>query len=121
MNDPAEPVETLTGAWELISGTYIGEDGAVIDYAQAGLRSLKVLSGDRFSFVTTAAGAFYAAAAGRYTAENGCYVEMPDLASHADMPGKTFAFQYRLEGDTWENSRWQEGMRVEHELWKRLR
>jgi hypothetical protein len=121
MNDPAEPAKTLAGAWELVSGSYVGEDGVVIDYAQAGIRALKVLSGDRFSFVTTTQGAFYAAAAGRYTAGDGRYVETPDLASHPDMVGKCFDFQFQVDGDTWENSRWQDGVLVEHEIWRRVR
>ncbi len=115
------PTSLLTGAWELVSGSYIGADQVTIDYTQAGIRSLKVLSETRFSFVTTAQGAFYAAAAGEYRAENGLYVEIPALASHAEMIGQRYEFQFRLEGDTWENSRWENGQRVEHEVWRRVR
>jgi hypothetical protein len=121
MDERTNPKLSLVGAWELVSGSYVGEDQAVIDYSQAGIRSLKVLSATKFSFVTTARGAFYAAGGGDYVAENGRYVEIPALASHPDMLGKRFEFDCWLEGDTWENSRWQAGVRVEHEIWKRVR
>lgn len=116
----SNPAKLLSGAWELQSGSYVGEDQTVLDYSQAGIKSLKVLSEGKFSFVTTAQGVFYAACSGDFTAENGLYVEIPTLASHSDMIGKRFEFQYRLEGDTWENSRWQNNVRVEHEIWKRV-
>ncbi len=120
MDNKIQPSKLLRGAWELVSGTYVGEDQTVVDYSRAGVKSLKVLSEHKFSFVTTAEGAFYAAGGGDYTAENGLYVEIPVLASHADMIGKRFEFQYQLDGDTWENSRFQNGLRVEHEVWKRI-
>lgn len=61
------------------SGSYLGDDGVLIDYETAGIKSLKVLSEGKFSFVTTANGAFYAAGGGDYTAENGKYAR--DAAS----------------------------------------
>ena len=120
MNDTIHPSNPFAGAWELVSGFYIGKDQAVTDYAEAGIQSLKVLSEGKFSFVTTARGAFYAAGGGDYSAANGLYVEMPALASHPDMLGKRYEFQYQLEGGTWTNSRWQYGVRVEYEVWKRV-
>lgn len=120
MKEPTNSSKSFIGAWELVSGSYVGEDQTVIDYLQAEIKSLKVLSESKFSFVTTTQGAFYAAGGGDYTAENGLYVEVPRLASHPEMVGKHFEFQYRLQGETWENSRWQNGVRVEHEVWKRI-
>ncbi len=117
MTQPSKP---FAGAWELLSGSYTGEDHTVIDYSGASIQSLKVLSENKFSFVTTAQGAFYAAGGGDYVIENDCYVEIPTLASNADMIGKRFVFQYKIEGDLWTNSRWQDGVRVEHEVWKRV-
>ncbi len=121
MNDTTNPSSLLAGAWELVSGSYTGEDGAVVDYSGASVKSLKVLAENKFSFVTTSQGAFYAAGGGDYVIENDLYVEIPRLASHPNMVGKRFTFQYRLEGDLWTNSRWQDGVRVEHEVWKRVK
>jgi hypothetical protein len=119
MDDNTHPSK-LVGAWELISGSYIGEDQAAVDYSQAGIKSLKVLSERKFSFVTTAQGAFYAAGGGDYTAENGLYVEIPALASQTEMLGQRYEFEFQLHGDTWVNSRWQNGVRVEYEVWRRV-
>jgi hypothetical protein len=119
MDDHINPTKSLIGAWELVSGSYVGEDHTVIDYSQAGIKSLKLLTESKFSFVTTAQGVFYAAGAGDYTIGDGLYVEIPALASDAGMTGKRYQFNYQLNGDTWENSRWENGVRVEHEVWKR--
>ncbi|MEO6060941.1 MAG: hypothetical protein ABIQ99_03275 [Thermoflexales bacterium] len=120
MNPENNPPNPFVGAWELVSGSYAGDDQSVTDYTEAEIKSLKVLSGSRFSFVTTAQGAFYAAGAGEYTAEDGRYAEMPQFASHASMLGQRFEFQYQLDGDTWTNTRWQGDVRVELEVWKRV-
>lgn len=110
----------FVGAWELVAGSYVNDDQSVIDYAEAEVKSLKVLSENKFSFVTTSKGSFYAAGGGDYVVEGDAYTEIPALASHASMIGQRFTFQYQLEGDTWTNSRWKDGVRVEHEVWKRV-
>ncbi|HTX90742.1 MAG TPA: hypothetical protein VMC09_05955 [Anaerolineales bacterium] len=120
MNNQTIPSKLLVGAWELVSGSYVGEDHAVTNYTEAAIKSLKVLSEDKFSFITTSQGTFYAAGGGDYTAENGLYVETPALASHPEMIQQRYEFQYQLDGDTWTNSRWQDGIRVEYEVWKRV-
>ncbi len=121
MDDTTGSSKLLAGAWELVSGSYVGEDGVTIDYSKAEVRSLKVLADGKFSFVTSAGGAFYAAGGGDYTAADGTYAEVPALASHPDLTGRRFEFQFRLEGDTWTNTRWENGVRVEMEVWKRVR
>lgn len=119
MNQVKDSAHPLVGAWELVSGSYLGDDGVLIDYGAAGIKSLKVLSAARFSFVTTAKGAFYAAGGGDYTAENGKYVETPRLASHESMIGQRFEFDFLLDGDEWTNTRWRGDVQVEHEVWRR--
>jgi hypothetical protein len=114
-------LDLLSGAWELVSGSYVGDDGVEIDYLKAAVKSIKVLSHGKYSFVTSSAGSFYASGAGDCEAADGTYTEIPILASHPDMIGKRFAFQYLLDGDAWTNSRWENGRRVEHEVWKRFR
>lgn len=120
MNHAKDSAHPLVGAWELVSGTYLGDDGVHIDYEAAGIKSLKVLSERKFSFVTTARGAFYSAGGGDYAAEDGRYIETPRLASHETMLGQRFEFNYQVDGDVWTNTRWQDGVQVEHEVWKRV-
>jgi hypothetical protein len=121
MDDTVDLSGPLAGAWELVSGSYVGEGNAVVNYDDAEVKSLKVLSGNRFSFTTTAKGAFYAAGSGEYLAKDGLYVEIPSLASVPEMVGRRYEFRYRLDGDTWTNERWQDGVRMELEVWKKVR
>jgi hypothetical protein len=120
MNETTHPTDPLAGAWELVSGFYVGADGAVMNYDNANVKSLKVLAAGKFSFVTSAKGSFYAAGGGDYQVENDLYTEIPILASEASMLGQRFTFQFKLEGNTWTNSRWQEGVLVESEIWRRV-
>lgn len=119
MKDSSNPPNPFVGAWELVSGSYVDKDNTLTNYADAAIVSLKVLSEGKFSFITTAQGTFYAAGGGDYVVENGLYIETPVLASHPTMLGQRYEFQYELEGDTWTNSRWENGVRVELEVWKR--
>jgi hypothetical protein len=121
MKTLTNPTNLLIGAWELVSGSYVGEDNTTTNYDAAAIKSLKVLSEGKFSFVTSAQETFYAAGAGDYIVGNGLYVEIPTLASAPAMVGQRYEFQYQLDGDTWMNSRWQNGVRVEFEVWKRVR
>jgi hypothetical protein len=120
MINTTHPSNPFVGAWELVSGEY-NENSSVINYEEAGLKSLKVLSENRFSFITSIKGSFYAAGGGEYVVENDTYTETPSFASDAALIGQRFSFQYQLDGDTWMNSRWQDGVRVEFEVWKRVR
>jgi hypothetical protein len=120
MDKSVNPSIPLAGAWELVSGSYVGEGNAVVNYDDAEIKSLKVLSGNRFSFTTTAKGAFYAAGCGEYIVQDGLYVEIPTLASIPEMVGRRYEFSYRLDGDTWVNERWQANVCVEREIWRRI-
>jgi len=120
MTDPVEPPNPLIGAWELVSGFYVGENGTTANYEQATVKSIKVLSDKKFSFVTSSNGSFYAAGAGDYSIENDLYTESPSLASEPAMIGQRYTFQFKLEAGTWTNSRWQAGVLVESEVWRRV-
>jgi hypothetical protein len=120
MSHAKDSSHPLAGAWELVSGSYLGDDGVLVNCEAAGIKSLKVLSERKFSFVTSAKGTFYAAGSGDYSAEDGKYVETPRLASHETMIGQRFEFDFLLDGDVWTNTRWQDGVQVEHEVWKRV-
>src|SRR5258706_12993730 len=107
------PTDPFIGAWELVAGSWVNEDGSAITYEEAGLKSLKILSDHKFTFITSSKGSFYAAGGGEYLVENGAYTEIPSQASHSEMIGQHYKFNYQLEGDTWTNSRWKEDVRVE--------
>jgi len=111
----------FVGAWELVSGSFVDENNTVINYEEAEVKSLKVLSETKFSFITSSKGAFYAAGGGDYFVENDRYAEIPSYASQPSMISQRYEFQYELEGDTWTNSRWKDGVRVEFEVWKRVK
>jgi hypothetical protein len=49
MCNPTNPAKSPIGAWDLVSGSSVGEDQTVVDYTQAGIKSLKVLSERKFS------------------------------------------------------------------------
>ncbi len=120
MDKNAGTPDPFMGAWELVSGFYVGENNSVTKYEEAELKSLKVLSEKNFSFTTLARGKFYAAGGGEYRVENGIYTEIPALASEPSMIGQQYAFQCKLEGNTWTNSRWQNGVLVESEVWRKI-
>ena len=120
MNPTGHESNPFVGAWELDSGFYVGGDGSITRYEEANVKSLKVLSEKKFSFVTQANGTFYAAGGGEYFVENDTYTEVPSLVSEPGMIGQRYAFQFTLEGGTWTNSRWKDGVVVESEVWKKV-
>lgn len=109
----------LDGAWEIVSGKYVSPEGRVTEYAAPEIRSLKVLNDSRFAFVTVRAdGTFIRGAGGRYTISGNKYSEHLDKASMDGMRGKTYTFEWRLDGDRWYHTGTNEGGRIE-EVWRR--
>jgi hypothetical protein len=111
---------SLVGAWQLESGEQVLPDGTVTRYDRDAMKALKVISAGHFSFTSHKGGKFYAAAGGSYSAQDGKYTERPDYASYAPMVGQSYRFSYELDGDQWRLSRWENGVRVEYEVWRRL-
>ena len=110
----------LQGSWELVSGRYVRADGTVTEFKSPQLRSLKVISANRFSFITTREdGTFVRAAGGRVRVDGNRYVETIDATSASHMKGD-YEFTFRLDGDTWYHEGMHEGQRFE-EVWRRTR
>ena len=109
----------LEGRWQLLSGE-VNEQGQQLDYANARMQGVKIVSGNQFSFISHKDGKFYAAAAGSIELQQQNYSETPQYASYAPMIGKTYRFIYKLEGDLWHNERFADGKLVERETWRRL-
>ena len=110
----------LNGAWELQSGEYIDAEGKLVSYQQTNMQSIKLISDHYFSFTSTKGDQFWASATGRFEFKDGRYTETLLLNSFAEKVGAQFSFQAKVEGDYWYNSRWQDGKRVEYEVWKRM-
>lgn len=109
----------LKGTWVLVSGEYVDAQGELVSYVNSDMQSLKVLSEHHFSFTSMKGDQFWASATGTYQFSDGQYVESLLLNSFGEKPGVLFAFQSKVEGDNWYNSRWKDGLRVEYEVWRR--
>jgi hypothetical protein len=116
----------LTGTWELVSSRVSRGDSVIADLRAPELRSLKVLDGTHFSFITVRRDTqFVRAAAGRYTttrltATEGRYTEMVELSSTRGMRGATYEFSYRVEGDMWYHAGGAGATKFD-EVWRRVR
>jgi len=110
----------FSGTWELISGEYIDHEGNLVGYDKLNLRSLKVISETHFSFVTMSGNKFWSSGSGTYKYTNGEYIESPLYTSYNSPKGIKYVFKYRLDGETWFSSRWENEKRVEYEVWQRV-
>lgn len=109
----------FTGTWKLISGEYINHEGNLISYKTLNLNSLKVISQTHFSFVTMSGDKFWSSGSGTFEYTNDEYVESPIYTSYNAPKGKQYVFKYKLDGETWFSSRWENEKRVEYEVWQR--
>jgi hypothetical protein len=109
------------GTWKLIAGEYINEKNKVISYSSLGISSQKVVSEHHFSFVSMANGTFWAAGTGTYQFTQTEYAETPKMASYPLNGDGTFRFRYKIDGSLWHNSRWENDVRVEYEIWQKVK
>jgi len=110
----------FSGTWELVSGEYIDDKGSLVSYEELDLRSLKVITKTHFSFVTMSGNTFWSSGAGTFEHTNNEYVESPLYTSFNSPVGKKYIFKYRIEGEKWFSSRWENDKRVEYEVWQRI-
>ncbi|WP_299597571.1 hypothetical protein [uncultured Microbulbifer sp.] len=110
----------VEGVWELVAGEYRNEHGEMIAYESLGLKSLKIISGSYFSFTSMKADAFWASGSGTYTFSGGQYVEELTFNSFGEKPGARFTFVAEIDEGVWRNSRWEDDVRVEYEVWQRV-
>lgn len=109
------------GTWQLVSGEYVNEKNKIVDYADADINSIKVLSANHFSFISMSGDKFWAAGAGTYQFDKKLYSETPIHTSYSITQESKYTFQYQLIDELWHNSRWAEGKRVEYEVWRKLK
>lgn len=110
----------LEGVWKLQSGEYINGEGDLVSYESLNMRSLKIISGSHFSFTSMKGDTFWASGTGSYEFEDGKYIEKLHLNSFGEKPGALFAFDAKVEGEYWYNTRWENGKRVEYEIWQKI-
>lgn len=110
----------FTGTWQLVDGEYLDQYGKTLQYADMQMQSLKVLDEEHFSFTSMANGKFWSSGVGGYRYDDNVYVETPRYTSYEVPAGKSYQFRYRLQGDHWVNERWENGQRVEREVWQRV-
>jgi hypothetical protein len=116
----AHAADPLAGAWQFVSGRYTDADGKVTEASAPELRSLKVLSASRFVYITTKKdGEFVRSAGGEYAINGDAYAEKIDASSAEVMRGKTYSFEWRVEGDLWYHTGMKDGVRLE-EIWRRV-
>lgn len=108
------------GSWELVSGEYV-ENKNLTKSDELQLKSMKILSGSHYSYITYSKGKFYLAGGGTYTLDDNTYTEISMYTSYGAEPGRRYAFTARIDGDIWENKRVENGVMVEHEIWKRVK
>ncbi|HBY85202.1 MAG TPA: hypothetical protein DEO86_04940 [Colwellia sp.] len=110
----------FNGSWELISGEYLNNKGVMIQYEDLKISSIKVISGTHFSFVSMSGDKFWSSGAGSYRFTEKEYIESPIFTSYGAALGKEYVFTYTIKNNTWYNSRWDKGTRVEYEVWRKL-
>ncbi|WP_066967406.1 hypothetical protein [Microbulbifer sp. Q7] len=110
----------LTGVWELVSGNYVDGSGKLVDYKELDMKALKVITDSHFSFTSMKGGTFWASGTGTYALKDGQYIETLRYNSFGEKAGAIFAFTTQVEDTTWTNERWEDGKRVEYEVWQRV-
>lgn len=110
----------FNGSWELISGEYQNNKGVMIQYEDLKISSIKVISGTHFSFVSMSGDKFWSSGIGSYRFTEKEYIESPIFTSYGAALGKEYVFTYTIKNNTWYNSRWDKGTRVEYEVWRKL-
>lgn len=107
------------GAWQLVAGECL-DNGEMLHYDKLDIRSRKVLAEGHFTFISYQKGAFWSAGSGRFRVDGERYIENPDMGTYSPEALREYAFQARLMNDEWHNERWENGVRVEYELWRRI-
>ncbi|KAF0813494.1 hypothetical protein IGB42_01845 [Andreprevotia sp. IGB-42] len=107
------------GAWQLVTGECI-DDGHLLDYDTLDIKSRKVLADGHFTFISYQKGAFWSAGSGRFRVDGAVYTESPDMGTYPPAGFRDYVFKARLDGNDWHNERWEDGVRVEYELWQRI-
>jgi hypothetical protein len=103
---PTKPPVSITGTWQLVSGTTITQgDSTTADYTK-GASMIKIINDSHFAFLkhdlSTPGDSLnhFDGGGGRYTLDGNTYTEHLDYYSDKDWEGKTFTFTVHISNDT---------------------
>jgi hypothetical protein len=103
---PTQPAVSITGTWQLVSGTTItGNDSTTTDYTK-GASMIKIINDSHFAFLKHDLSApgdslnHFDGGGGSYTLNGNTYTEHLDYYSDKDWEGKTFTFTVNISNDT---------------------
>jgi len=111
--------KNLEGVWELVSGEYINHEGNLVNYRDLNLKAIKIIKQNHFSFVTMSGDTFWGSGIGTIEYSDKQFTETPIFTSYQAPEGKEYQFDYELQGELWLTYRWEDNLRVEHEVWRR--
>lgn len=109
----------LKGTWQYVSGEYATPDGIVKAEAPS-VTSTKIISDSHFSYITLHAGKFSYAGGGTYKIEGEKFIETVEYGNLENYIGRTMAFTYKVEGNLWYHTLYENGKFVESEIWKKV-
>ncbi|GMM84915.1 hypothetical protein [Pseudoalteromonas sp. MTN2-4] len=109
----------LKGTWEYVSGEYATPDGNVKAEAPA-VTSTRIVSDTHFSYITRHSDKFAYAGGGTYVIKDNYFIETVEYGNLEDYIGRTMAFTFKIEGDLWYHTLYENGKFVESEIWKRV-
>ncbi|MEZ7278905.1 hypothetical protein [Pseudoalteromonas sp. 68 DY56-GL68] len=109
----------LLGSWQFIEGKYAVEDGYVTAKAPE-LNSVKLITDSHFSYITQKNGKFHYAGGGEYILKEQQFIETFSYGNVPSLLGKTMAFDYKVEGDVWHHTLYENGKLIEAETWRRI-
>ncbi|MGZ8559652.1 MAG: hypothetical protein ACXWWC_15020 [Chitinophagaceae bacterium] len=106
-SSPAQPDNSITGTWVLISGTTIlKEDTTVADYTKD-QQMIKIINNTHFAFMRhdlnngkDSSKAIYSSGGGRYSLTGDQYTEYLDYCNDREWEGHTFNFTVTVNNDT---------------------
>ncbi len=111
----------FSGSWTLLSGEYLNHENKLVQYKDLELSSIKVISDTHFSFVSMSGDKFWSSGVGLYHFTESKYIESPIHTSYGVSPDKEYSFTYTIDDGIWTNTRWKGDIRVEYEVWKKIK
>jgi hypothetical protein len=109
----------LEGTWKFVSGTFTSSEGTSHVTAEDRI-AFKVITRTHYSIVGHA-GDYRFGHCGPYTLKDGKYTEHVAVATNPDLDGRSYTFDSKIDGDTWQISGTMEN--IDHtleEVWQRV-
>ena len=105
-NQVAQPLNQITGTWQLLTGTIIEKgDTAITDYTKT-ISFIKIINNTHFAFLKhdlnkgKDSAAVFVAGGGSYSINDSLYTERLEYCSARNWEGNHFAFTVTIKNDT---------------------